>query len=109
LFIAPTDSSFVIAKVFEEAQLNYTTLYEYLPAIEAIRMLLVFQSVSCHSSTTYHATDSNEIGRFIIINYLALPQPNVYYNVFRLTTMPFFNNGEFSKVDAYTNQHRTTY
>ena len=108
LFLAPSDLSFVIAKVFEEAQLNYTTLYEHLPTIEAIRILLVFQSMSFHPSTTYNTTDPDEIGRFIITNYFALPQQNVYYHVFRLTTIPFFNNGEFIKltrIPIYIAQH----
>jgi hypothetical protein len=108
LFMAPSDMSYVIAKVFEEAQLNYTTLYGHLPTIEAIRMLLVFQSLTFHASTTYKATEPDEIGRFIITNYFALPQPNVYFNVFRLTTIPFFNNGEFIKlthIPMYIAQH----
>ena len=108
LFLAPSDSTFLIAKVFEEAQLNYTMLYGHLPTIEAIRMLLVFQSVSFHPTTTYNATNPDEIGRFIITNYFALPQPNVYYNVFRLTTIPFFSNGEFIKltrIPIYIAQH----
>lgn len=38
----------------------------------------------------------------------SLPQPNVYYNVFRLTTIPFSVNGEFLKltrIPIYFAQH----
>jgi hypothetical protein len=108
LFLAPSDINFIIAKIFEEAKLNYTTLYAHLPTLEAIRTLLTFQAISFHSSATYNASFPDEIGRFIITSYFALPQPDVYYNVFRLTTIPFFNNDIFMKlshIPLYIAQH----
>jgi hypothetical protein len=70
--------------------------------------LLTLQVISFHPSTTYNASNSDEIGRFVITNYFAVPQPDVFYNVFRLTTIPFFNNGLFIKlarIPMYMAQH----
>ncbi len=108
LFLAPSDLTFVIANIFQEAKLNYTALYGHLPTLEAIRMLLTFQAISFHPSTTYNTSTADEIGRFIITNYFALPEPDVYYNVFRLITIPFFHNGIFIKlarIPLYIAQH----
>jgi hypothetical protein len=70
--------------------------------------LLTFQAIPFHPSTTYNASNPAEIGRFIITNCFALPQPDVFYNVFRLSTIPFFTNGLFIKLECiplYIAQH----